>query len=198
MIRDSVVLYRSIAEAIKEYPKSKQLSALWAVIDYGLDGKEYEGDGLAKSAFLIAKPLIDVNNKRYENSKKGGAPRGNQNARKQPKNNQKTTKKQPNVNVNVNENDNDNKKRFVPPTVEQVEEYCIKRNNGIDPEAFVDYYATRGWKLGKGVSMKDWKAAVRTWENRHGYYDRRQAQARKPPEREYEMDKLELKLLATN
>ena len=192
MIRDSVVLYRSIAEAIKEYPKSKQLAALWAVIDYGLDGKEYEGEGLAKSAFLIAKPLIDVNNKRYENSKKGGAPKGNQNARKQPKDNQKTTKKQPNVNVNVNDNANDNKRRFVKPTVEQVREYCLERGNGIDPQSFIDYYETRGWKLGKGVSMKDWKAAVRTWESR------RYKKTTKPPERDYDMDKLELRLLATN
>ena len=55
--------------------------------------------------------------------------------------------------------------RFTPPTLEDVTAYCSERNNGIDPQSFIDYYAARGWKLGK-EKMKDWKAAVRTWENR--------------------------------
>ena len=57
------------------------------------------------------------------------------------------------------------RKRFVPPTLEDVSEYCKERNNGISAQAFIDYYSARGWKLGKDT-MKDWKAAVRTWENR--------------------------------
>ena len=56
-------------------------------------------------------------------------------------------------------------KRFTPPTVEQVREYCLERKNNVDPETFVDFYASKGWKIGK-ESMKDWKAAVRTWEKR--------------------------------
>lgn len=54
--------------------------------------------------------------------------------------------------------------RFTPPTVEEVRAYCLDRNNGIDPETFVDYYTARGWELSKGRKLKDWKAAVRTWE----------------------------------
>lgn len=57
-------------------------------------------------------------------------------------------------------------RRFTPPTVEDVTEYCRERGNGIDPQSFIDYYSARGWTLGKGQKMKDWKAAVRTWENR--------------------------------
>jgi predicted phage replisome organizer len=56
--------------------------------------------------------------------------------------------------------------RFIPPTVEQVKEYCIERNNNVDPERFVDYYTSNGWIVGKN-KMKDWKAAVRTWEKRN-------------------------------
>lgn len=55
------------------------------------------------------------------------------------------------------------RKRFSAPTVEEVADYCNERNNGIDPQHFVDYYSARGWMIGKN-SMKDWKAAVRTWE----------------------------------
>lgn len=57
-------------------------------------------------------------------------------------------------------------RRFTPPTVEEVTEYCRERGNGISPDAFIDYYTARDWTLGKGQKMKDWKAAVRTWENR--------------------------------
>lgn len=54
-------------------------------------------------------------------------------------------------------------KRFVPPTVEEVREYCQGRGNLVDPNRFVDYYTANGWKVGRSA-MKDWKAAVRTWE----------------------------------
>lgn len=63
-------------------------------------------------------------------------------------------------NVPVN---NTKKKRFVKPTVEEVKQYCIERNNCVNAEQFYDYYESNGWKVGKN-SMKDWKAAVRTWE----------------------------------
>ena len=55
--------------------------------------------------------------------------------------------------------------RFVPPTVEEVRAYCTERNNNVDPERFVDYYASKGWLVGK-AKMKDWKAAVRNWERK--------------------------------
>lgn len=53
--------------------------------------------------------------------------------------------------------------RFKPPTVEEVHEYCCERMNNVNAEAFVDFYASKGWMVGKN-KMKDWKAAVRTWE----------------------------------
>ncbi len=57
------------------------------------------------------------------------------------------------------------KKSFTPPTLEEVTAYCRERGNSIDPERFRDYYEARGWMIGK-TKMKDWKAAVRTWEKR--------------------------------
>ena len=49
------------------------------------------------------------------------------------------------------------------PTLEEVKEYCTERGNKVDPERWFDYYTSNGWKVGKNP-MKDWKAAVRTWE----------------------------------
>lgn len=56
--------------------------------------------------------------------------------------------------------------RFVPPSVEEVQAYCQERSNGIDASLFVDFYEARGWTAGRG-KMRNWKAAVRTWEKRN-------------------------------
>lgn len=55
------------------------------------------------------------------------------------------------------------RKRFEKPTISDIEQYCIERNNNVNAEHFFDYYESNGWRVGKN-SMKDWKAAVRTWE----------------------------------
>ena len=55
------------------------------------------------------------------------------------------------------------KNNNIPPSLEQVTEYCRERNNGIDPSTFIDFYASKGWMVGKN-KMKDWKACIRTWE----------------------------------
>lgn len=54
---------------------------------------------------------------------------------------------------------------FSKPSIAEVRDYCRERSNSVDPEAFVDFYESKGWKVGK-ESMKDWKACVRTWEKR--------------------------------
>jgi predicted phage replisome organizer len=55
--------------------------------------------------------------------------------------------------------------KFIPPSVEEVADYCFERGNTVNPETFVDFYSAKGWMLGKN-KMKDWKAAVRTWERK--------------------------------
>ena len=68
---------------------------------------------------------------------------------------------------NIKEKDSkeSKKKSFAPPSVEEVREYCNERGNNVDPDKFVDYYTCKGWVVGRS-KMKDWKAAVRTWEQR--------------------------------
>jgi len=58
----------------------------------------------------------------------------------------------------------DKPKRFVPPTLQMVTDYCLKRNNSVVPAAYMAHYESNGWMVGKN-KMKDWMAAVRTWEN---------------------------------
>lgn len=58
-------------------------------------------------------------------------------------------------------------RRFVKPDVTEVRAYCVERGNRVDAQKFVDYYESNGWRVGRNP-MKDWKAAVRTWERNSG------------------------------
>ena len=55
-------------------------------------------------------------------------------------------------------------KRFIIPTLEEIQNYCNERQNKINPEYFLDYYTARDWKFNNGGKMKDWKATIRNWE----------------------------------
>lgn len=61
--------------------------------------------------------------------------------------------------------DKEKKNKFKIPTLEEVKEYCKERQNNINAENFIDFYTSKGWKVGKNP-MKDWKACIRTWEQR--------------------------------
>ena len=167
---------------------------------------------VVKSVFNLARKQMDKDAqkwaetvaKRKEAGRKGGEASASK--RKQTQANESKGKQaqanqadNDNVNVNVNSiNVINNKGRSAPnfkkPTIEDVKSYCEERRNGIDAQSFIDFYDARGWKLTKGVGMKDWKAAIRTWEKNR----KSNAQKVKPPERDYDFDALELKLLNSN
>lgn len=65
--------------------------------------------------------------------------------------------------INNNNKNARARERFVAPTLEEVQAYCAERNNSVDAQRFVDYYTANGWMVGKN-KMKNWQAAVRTWE----------------------------------
>lgn len=122
-MKDSFVFYRSFYEAINDLPDKEQIKVYKAICELSLNFKEVELKGLGSTIFKLIKPQIEANNKRYENGKKGGAPKNNQNALKnQPKNNLDSTKKQPNENVNENENVNDNE-NVINKELEKIIEY---------------------------------------------------------------------------
>lgn len=93
----------------------------------------------------------------------------------QPTNNQRVTTNNKEI-INNNNNNNNNElinnycyrdknknKNFIIPLIEEIQNYCIERKNNISAEQFYDYYSSKGWMIGRN-KMKDWKAAVRTWE----------------------------------
>ena len=79
-------------------------------------------------------------------------------------------------------------KRFTPPTVEEVQDYCFERQNNVNAQRFIDYYSSNGWMVGRN-KMKDWKASVRTWE--HKDQSRSAHQATKPRSSNPFLDALE-------
>ena len=71
-----------------------------------------------------------------------------------------------NINItNTNLTDSNTKAFFKKPTVEEVHKYCEYRKNKVCADAFIDFYESKGWQIGK-EKMKSWKACVRTWESR--------------------------------
>lgn len=105
--------------------------------------------------------LVDVR----DFSKWGGS---RKNSGKKPKNNH--LEKQDDFQLeNQDENQDEKAKRkgrFIKPSVEEVAAYCRERGNAVDPDEFFDFYESKGWRIGK-EQMRDWKAAVRTWEKRN-------------------------------
>jgi len=70
------------------------------------------------------------------------------------------------TNTNTVSEIKEKRRRFIPPTVEEVREYCRERNNNIDPAEFIDFYESKGWMIGSN-KMKDWRASIRTWERKN-------------------------------
>lgn len=207
-MRDSFIFYRSFYEAAQDLEDSDRLKFYDAVLEYALNGSETLTErSSARAVFKSVRPQIDVNNQRYENGKKGGAPLGNKNAKKQPKttkkqpkHNQSTTKKQPNVNVNVNDNANDinkspldialdnfkdHRKQLKAPMTDQAYKMLLnklEKLSGGDEEkkvAIINQSIENGWK-----GVFELKGKVVSFNNH--------------PQRKQDSLELERKLLATN
>ena len=184
MSRDSFVLYTAIAEIVERLSDIQKGQLFQAILDFERDKEINISDHIVEIAFIPIKQSLIANNEKWEKTIKARSEAGKRSAeiRKQKttnltnvdfvqtkvnKNEQTPTKSTVYEYVNVNVNDNEvigeKRKRFIPPTLEEVKKYCIERNNSVDPQRFIDFYSSKGWMVGKN-KMKDWKASVRTWE----------------------------------
>lgn len=209
-MRESIVFYRSFYEAVKDLPAEEFKEAVSAIMEYGLNDEEQAPSGAAKVFLIMAKPLIDANNKKHENGKKGAefGKLGGRPKKETPKKPQENPNRTPNVNVDVNVNENikeseEKKPRFYPPTLEELKKYIADNKYNVDPERFIDYYTANGWTVGKN-RMKDWKAAVRNWDRsqKPGGRMRQESTAKTKfsnfEQRSYDYDALESALGGTN
>lgn len=182
-IREAFTFYRSFRDAVEMTNKEEQLVLYKAIADYALDGIEPDVSTLGvlgQLCWTAISPNIKSGRRNYINGCNGGAPEGNCNAKKQPKNNPNSTEKQPgqtstkNKNRNKTKNKNDEEsiekvatKRttFVAPSLQEVSDYISEKGYTVDARQFVDFYESKGWMVGSS-KMKDWRAAVRTWTRR--------------------------------
>ncbi|WP_346298119.1 DUF6291 domain-containing protein [Alistipes sp.] len=182
-IREAFTFYRSFRDAVDMTNKEEQLVLYKAIADYALDGIEPDVSTLGvlgQLCWTAISPNIKSGRRNYINGCNGGAPEGNCNAKKQPKNNPNSTEKQPgqtstkNKNRNKTKNKNDEEsiekvatKRtaFVAPSLQEVSDYISEKGYAVDARQFVDFYESKGWMVGSN-KMKDWRAAVRTWTRR--------------------------------
>ena len=174
-MRPQFTFYRSFWEAIRRIKKDKdRLSALEAIIAYALDDEQIDMTDVAEGIFILAKPTLDASKRKAKSGEAGGK----QNGSKPEAKAKQTAREKEGENEKEGEDEKEKedecpppspphaaKPRFTPPSVEDVVAYCAERGNGIDAQQFVDFYVSKGWKVGR-ESMRDWKAAVRTWEKR--------------------------------
>ena len=80
--------------------------------------------------------------------------------------------------ININSLSIKGSSRFQKPSLDDIRAYCISRANNVDPEQFFNFYESKGWIIGKSP-MKDWRAAVRTWEKREKEIPQRKRESRK-------------------
>lgn len=198
MERKQFTWYRSYYDALKELPAEEFRDIVLAVCAYALDGEETELSGVARAIFTLIRPTLEVGRSKAENRSRTeqtsisaeqtgnrpeqtkNKPEQTQNKRKQTGNKpEQTRKEKEKEKEREKESENDSycsppppsgPKRFVPPTLAEVQSYVAQRQSPVDPQGFIDFYASKGWMVGK-TPMKDWKAACRnaeTWERWSG------------------------------
>lgn len=175
---EGFTFFRSYFNAVSELSDEIKFEVLLAIVEYGLNGsKPTLSNPTSRAIFSIAMPSLDTSRGNVLNGKRGGRPK------KPPFPEKKNPPFEKSKSTKTIDKDLDKDKdfvvgadkppqkstRFIPPSVDAVRAYCAERKNGIDPEKFVDFYEARGWMAGKS-KMKDWRAAVRTWErmDEHG------------------------------
>jgi hypothetical protein len=192
--KGTILLYVAHYESIRSLTLKQKGMLLDCIFLFSLGEPCNTEDPVVNMAFSFIKERITANADKYadvvqKRREAGRRHKGNQYTRME----QNGTNGTDNDNVIVNENVNDNEpttnvageekkektskevkktaahdKRFVKPTPDEVQAYCDDRGNGINGQSFCDFYESKGWKVGSSP-MKDWRAAVRTWEQRNGF-----------------------------
>lgn len=179
MDRGQFTFYASFFRAIQRIRKAADRAAAYdAICAYALSGVEPDMEKLPDSCaivFDLIRPNLDASFRMASGGKRKGKPKVTERleegcGNKKEKEGEKEKEKE----VEVEGEDEcplppkapprgRTPPVFHPPTAEEVAAYCLERGNGVDALKFHDFYASKGWMVGKNP-MKDWRAAVRTWE----------------------------------
>jgi len=195
------ILYADIIGMVNQLPNDKAGLLFKHILSYVNDENPVSDDLIINISFEPIKASLKRDLEKYErikernslNGSKGGRPKtvnpkepqkpsglsGNPKKPQKADSDSDSDSVRDKVSDSVKEeksNSKVNRVNFIPPTIDQVKEYCLERNNNVDPERFIDHYSSNGWMVGKN-KMKDWKAAIRTWEKS----DLNKGQTKPPP-----------------
>lgn len=185
----SIIIHSDIKDHIDLLSDEEAGQLFKAIIAYAECGTVFSTDNrVLNMAFSFIKSQIDKDVAKYEEKcrknreigKLGGRPRKNQTdstkterLNKKPNglfdNQMVSEKPYPNPNNNPNNNpkeDNSKAKRFIKPTLQEIEQCIKEKGYNIDAGSFYDYYEANGWVQGQGKPIKNWKAALSTWNRR--------------------------------
>lgn len=174
--------YHSYLEAMEQLNDAEKGRLFTACLQYSMTGEAQQLSGNERFVFPAFRSQIDRDNQKYEETCKKRAEsarkRWDANACNGMQANANHAKEKEKEKEKAKEKAKDKEKenisppispsrapRFSPPSLDEVKAYCRERRNTVDAEKWYDYYTANGWKVGKNP-MKDWKAAVRTWEGR--------------------------------
>lgn len=178
--QETLVLFPEVLDITQKFTDEQFGALMRAAFAYRLNGEAYSGEDVAVDvAFRMISNQIDRYQERCETLANNA--KGSKDEQKAAKNQQEEAKPQQSdppiqsisisnpcpiqsSNSGIEADKPPTRRRFKPPTLEEVREYVTSRNSPVDPQGFIDFYASKGWMVGK-TPMKDWKAACRNAES---------------------------------
>lgn len=189
---EAFTVFEKFGDVCAELEESDRKELIYAINMYGMFGVEVELPYMLKALFISLKEDIDNSKAMRARGSKGGRPKGKPRVSESEKPEVSddyepvvSESGEPMVSEDSENSESQSKpiqskpnqskpkvRRFTPPSVDEVREYCSEKGYTFDPEAFVAFYESKGWKVGRNP-MKSWQAACTTWQKRQG--DRREA-----------------------
>lgn len=198
--KKSFVMYAEWGNLFESLPETSAGTLIKAIYDHFRGEDPHIADASLKAVYDMIAARMDADGEKYEEirAKRTEAIRSrytsqvNTNEYKSIQNEHVNENGNENVNVNVNVSSNEDKKekrkRFTPPTLEELRSYIREKGYTFEAETFIAYYDSNGWKIGRN-QMRDWKAACRTWQQKEK--ERRKPAVQKVEPRDYDFDALE-------
>lgn len=189
---EAFTVFEKFGDVCAALDEGDRKELIYAINMYGMFNKEVELPYSLKPIFIALKEDIDNSKESRKRGSKGGRPKSKPDVCEPSKPGVSETEKpevsegaKPDVSDEAPESESQTKpsqykpsqtkpkeRRFAPPSVDEVRAYCSEKGYTFDPEAFVAFYESKGWKVGRNP-MRSWQAACTTWQKRQG--DRKEA-----------------------
>lgn len=199
MAREYFCANHSLIASLEPFTDEEIGRIFMAALEYSANGKEPNFVGNERFIWATIKGMIDRDIRAYENKcatnrengKAGGRPKSDRLSENRENRTVFLETEKSQIKDKIKEKERENKtikessnKRFSPPTLDEVADYCKSRNSPVDPKKFWEYFNEGGWKDAKGNPVKNWKQKVLTWER---YADSKEQQ---PAQSSFDTDEM--------